>query len=71
MERTLLIIKPDATERNLVGTTDPAKAAFVTIRRDFGHDVQRNSVHASDAVETAAMEIEFFFPGTQDASGSR
>ncbi len=57
--------------RALVGTTDPAKAPCGTIRHDFGHDVQRNSVHASDAVETAATEIEFFFPGTQDESGSR
>lgn len=71
MERTLLIIKPDATERNLVGTTDPAKAPCGTIRHDFGHDVQHNSVHASNAVETATTEIEFFFPGLLSESGSK
>jgi nucleoside-diphosphate kinase len=54
--------------RALVGTTDPAKAPCGTVRHDFGHDVRCNSVHASDAMETAATEIEFFFPGTQDES---
>jgi nucleoside-diphosphate kinase len=44
----------------LVGATDPAKAAPGTIRRDFGLDIEKNSVHRSDAVETAASEIEFF-----------
>jgi nucleoside-diphosphate kinase len=47
--------------RELVGATDPAKAACGTIRQNFGLDVQRNSVHASDAVETAKNEIAFFF----------
>ena len=49
--------------RELVGATDPAKAACGTIRYDFGLDIQCNSVHASDAVETAATETAFFFPG--------
>jgi nucleoside-diphosphate kinase len=57
--------------RALVGTTDPAEAPCGTIRHDFGHDVQRNSVHASDAVESAAIEIEFFFPRSKHGSDSR
>lgn len=44
----------------LVGPTDPAKAPPGTIRRDFGLDLEKNSIHRSDAVETAATEIEFF-----------
>ena len=47
--------------RQLVGATDPAEAACGTIRHDYGLNVQRNSVHASDAEDTAAKEIEFFF----------
>jgi nucleoside-diphosphate kinase len=47
--------------RDLVGATDPAKAVCGTIRHDIGLDVQRNSVHASDAPETARKEIAFFF----------
>ncbi|MCK4857564.1 MAG: nucleoside-diphosphate kinase [candidate division Zixibacteria bacterium] len=48
--------------RELVGATDPAQAACGTIRQCFGVDVTRNSVHASDSAETAAVEIKFFFP---------
>jgi nucleoside-diphosphate kinase len=44
----------------IVGPTDPAKAPPGTIRRDFGLDLEKNSIHRSDAVETAASEIEFF-----------
>ena len=44
----------------IVGPTDPAKAPPGTIRRDFGLDIEKNSVHRSDAVETAAAEIAFF-----------
>jgi nucleoside-diphosphate kinase len=51
-----------ANLRELVGATDPAQAACGTIRHDYGLNVQRNSVHASDAEETAAKEIKFFFP---------
>jgi nucleoside-diphosphate kinase len=46
--------------RGLVGATDPAAAAPGTIRRDFGIDVRRNAVHASDGPQTAAEEIAFF-----------
>ncbi len=47
--------------REIMGATDPAKAAEGTIRRQWGMDVERNAVHGSDAPETAAQEISFFF----------
>lgn len=47
--------------REIMGATDPAKAAPGTIRKDFGKDVEQNAVHGSDAAETAAGEIAFFF----------
>jgi nucleoside-diphosphate kinase len=47
--------------REIMGATDPAKAAPGTIRRDWGKDVEQNAVHGSDAPETAATEIAFFF----------
>jgi nucleoside-diphosphate kinase len=47
--------------REFVGATDPAKAACGTIRHDFGLDIQRNSVHASDGLDTARDELRFFF----------
>ena len=47
--------------RQIMGATDPAKAGPGTIRRDFGLDIQQNSTHASDSVETARKEIELFF----------
>jgi nucleoside-diphosphate kinase len=49
--------------REIMGTTDPAKAEVGTIRRDFASSIQRNAVHGSDAPETAAFEIGYFFPG--------
>lgn len=49
--------------RELMGATDPAKAAAGTIRKDFGVDVEKNAVHGSDAPETAAREVAFFFTG--------
>jgi nucleoside-diphosphate kinase len=48
--------------RQLMGATDPKKAEPGTIRKDFGLDVEQNSTHGSDAPETAAQEIAFFFP---------
>jgi nucleoside-diphosphate kinase len=51
--------------RALMGATDPANAAAGTIRKDLGVDVQRNAVHGSDAPETAAREIAFFFSATE------
>ncbi len=47
--------------REIMGATDPAKAAAGTIRHQWGMDVERNTVHGSDAPETAAQEISFFF----------
>lgn len=47
--------------RTVMGATDPAKAAAGTIRKDLGVDVEKNAVHGSDAPETAAREIAFFF----------
>jgi nucleoside-diphosphate kinase len=46
--------------RDVVGATNPANAAEGTIRRDFALNIEKNSVHASDAVETARDEISFF-----------
>jgi nucleoside-diphosphate kinase len=48
--------------RQLMGATDPKKADAGTIRKDFGIDVEQNATHGSDAAETAAQEIAFFFP---------
>ena len=47
--------------RNLMGATDPAKAAPGTIRREFGLSIERNTTHGSDAPETAAFETSYFF----------
>jgi nucleoside-diphosphate kinase len=47
--------------REIMGATDPAKAAPGTIRKDCGKDVEQNAVHGSDGPETAAAEIAFFF----------
>jgi nucleoside-diphosphate kinase len=47
--------------RDIIGATDPAKAAPGTIRHDLGTDVERNAVHGSDGRETASWEIAFFF----------
>jgi nucleoside-diphosphate kinase len=49
--------------RETMGATDPAKAAPGTIRRDFGASIQNNCTHGSDAPETAAFEIGYFFAG--------
>ena len=49
--------------RDLMGATDPKKAAAGTIRADFAESIDANAVHGSDAVETAQNEIAFFFPG--------
>ncbi|KDB52434.1 nucleoside-diphosphate kinase [Sphaerotilus natans] len=49
--------------RELMGATDPKKAAPGTIRADFADSIDANAVHGSDAAETAAVEVAFFFPG--------
>jgi nucleoside-diphosphate kinase len=49
--------------RDTMGATDPAKAAPGTIRRDLGSSIQNNCTHGSDAPETAAFELGYFFAG--------
>ena len=51
-----------AKNRQLMGATDPKKAEKGTIRADFADSIDANAVHGSDAAETAAAEIAFFFP---------
>jgi nucleoside-diphosphate kinase len=50
-----------AKNREVMGATDPAKAAPATIRKDFAESIEANSVHGSDSPETARDEIAFFF----------
>jgi nucleoside-diphosphate kinase len=52
-----------AKYRDVMGATDPAKAVAGTIRKNFGKDIGENAAHGSDAKETAAFEIGYFFPG--------
>ena len=47
--------------REIMGATNPKEAAPGTIRADFAHDIEKNSVHGSDSPETAAGEVRFFF----------
>ena len=54
-----------AKNREVMGATNPANADEGTIRHDFGESVEANSVHGSDAPETAAEEIAFFFRATE------
>jgi nucleoside-diphosphate kinase len=51
------------TWRTLMGATDPAKADAGTLRKEFAESIERNATHGSDAPETAAYEIGYFFPG--------
>ena len=57
-----------ARNREIMGATDSRKAAAGTIRAQFGTDIERNAVHGSDAPETAAQEIAFFFAGADLSS---
>lgn len=54
-----------AKNREVMGATNPADAAAGTIRADFAQSVGENSVHGSDAPETAALEIAYFFSGLE------
>jgi len=54
-----------AKNRELMGATDPKKAEAGTIRADFAQSVDANAVHGSDAAETAAVEIAYFFASTE------
>ena len=49
--------------RTLMGATDPAKADAGTLRKEFGASIENNATHGSDAPETAAFELGYFFPG--------
>ena len=58
---------PDAIKkwRTLMGATDPAKADAGTLRKEFGASIENNATHGSDAPETAALELGYFFRGME------
>jgi nucleoside-diphosphate kinase len=64
---TMVLEKDNAIAqwRETMGATDPAKAAAGTIRKDFATSIEANCVHGSDAPDTAAFEIGYFFPGIE------
>ena len=51
-----------AANREIMGATDPAKAAPGTIRKDFATNIEKNTVHGSDSPENAKVEVAYFFP---------
>ena len=63
----LALEAPDAIKkwRTLMGATDPAKADAGTLRKEFGTSIENNATHGSDAPETAAFELGYFFPGIE------
>lgn len=63
----LALEAPDAIKkwRTTMGATDPAKAETGTLRKDFGTSIERNATHGSDAPETAAFELGYFFRGME------
>jgi nucleoside-diphosphate kinase len=63
----LCLEAPDAIRkwRDLMGATDPAKAAEGTLRKEFGASIDNNATHGSDAPETAAFELGYFFRGME------
>ena len=63
----LCLEAPDAIRkwRDLMGATDPAKAADGTLRKEFGASIDNNATHGSDAPETAAFELGYFFRGME------
>lgn len=63
----LCLEAPDAIKkwRDLMGATDPAKAEAGTMRKDFGASIDNNATHGSDAPETAAFELGYFFRGME------
>ena len=67
----LAIQAPDAITRwrQLMGATDPDKAERGTLRREFGASIERNATHGSDAPETAAYELGYFFRGVELGAG--
>ncbi len=54
-----------AKNRDIMGATDPKKAAEGTIRKDFATDIEKNTVHGSDSVENARVEVSYFVPEVQ------
>jgi nucleoside-diphosphate kinase len=54
-----------AKNREIMGATDPAKAAAGTIRKDFASNIEKNTVHGSDSLENAKIEVSYFFPEVQ------
>jgi nucleoside-diphosphate kinase len=54
-----------AKNRELMGATDPSKAAAGTLRRDFAKSIGENTVHGSDSLENAATEVRYFFSSTE------
>jgi len=63
----MVLEAPDAIRkwRTLMGATDPAKADPGTLRKEFAQSIERNATHGSDAPETAAYEIGYFFAGVE------
>jgi len=63
----MVLEAPDAIKkwRTLMGATDPAKADAGTLRKEFAESIERNATHGSDAPETAAYEIGYFFAGQE------
>ena len=63
----LALEAPDAIKkwRTLMGATDPAKADAGTLRKEFGRSIENNATHGSDAPETAAFELSYFFSGIE------
>jgi nucleoside-diphosphate kinase len=63
----LALEAPDAIRkwRTLMGATDPAKADANTLRKEFGRSIENNATHGSDAPETAAFELGYFFSGME------
>jgi nucleoside-diphosphate kinase len=63
----LALEAPDAIKqwRTLMGATDPAKAEAGSLRKEFGESIERNATHGSDAPETAAFELGYFFRGLE------
>jgi nucleoside-diphosphate kinase len=63
----LALHAPDAIRkwRALMGATDPAKADAGTLRKEFGSSIEHNATHGSDAPDTAAFELGYFFPGIE------
>jgi len=54
-----------AKNREIMGATDPKKAAEGTIRKDFATDIEKNTVHGSDSLENARTEVAYFFPAIE------